>query len=113
DLGVEKTFLAMGAIYFIAMMFGVFTIRVPQAGWRPAGWTPPAEQSAMITTHNVEVNVAFGTLQFWLLWIVLCMNVTAGIGILEQDSPMIQEMFKGRITAVAAGGFVGLLSLFN
>ena len=113
DLGVEKTFLAMGAIYFIAMMFGVFTVRVPQEGWQPEGWMRPAQQSAMITSHNVEVNAAFRTPQFWLLWIVLCMNVTAGIGILEQASPMIQEMFKGRIGAAAAGGFVGLLSLFN
>jgi MFS family permease len=61
----------------------------------------------------VDVNTAFGTVQFWLLWIVLCTNVTAGIGILEQASPMIQELFKGAITPVAAGGFVGLLSLFN
>jgi len=113
NLGVDKTFVAMGAIYFVAMMFGVFTIRVPREGWQPEGWTPPAHQSAMITSHNVEVNTAFRTPQFWLLWVVLCMNVTAGIGILEQASPMIQEMFKGRIGAVAAGGFVGLLSIFN
>ena len=113
DLGVEKTFLVMGAIYFIAMMFGVFTIRVPQAGWKPEGWVAPAKPKALVTAHSVEVNAASGTLQFWLLWIVLCMNVTAGIGILEQASPMIQELFKGRITATAAAGFVALLSLFN
>ncbi len=113
DLGVEKTFIVMGVVYFAAMMFGVFTIRVPREGWKPERWTAPAKPQALITTHNVEVNEAFGTLQFWLLWIVLCMNVTAGIGILEQASPMIQEMFKGRIGAIAAGGFVGLLSIFN
>ncbi|HEV7551374.1 MAG TPA: OFA family MFS transporter [Candidatus Angelobacter sp.] len=113
DLGVEKTFLVMGAIYFVAMMFGVFTVRVPEAGWKPAGWVAPAKPKALVTSHSVEVNTAFGTPQFWLLWIVLCMNVTAGIGILEQASPMIQELFKGRITAAAAGGFVALLSLFN
>jgi LPXTG-motif cell wall-anchored protein len=71
------------------------------------------KQNAMITTHNVDVNTAFGTPQFWLLWVVLCTNVTAGIGIIEQASPMIQEFFKGAIGPVAAGGFVGLLSLFN
>src|SRR4051812_1295997 len=76
DLGVEKTFLVMGAIYFVAMMFGVFTIRVPQEGWKPVGWVAPARPKALVTAHNVEVNAAFGTLQFWLLWIVLCMNVT-------------------------------------
>ncbi|MGC1620274.1 MAG: OFA family MFS transporter [Candidatus Acidiferrum sp.] len=113
DLGVEKTFLVMGAIYFLAMMFGVFTVRIPQEGWKPEGWTAPAKPQTLVTTHNVEVNAAFATPQFWLLWIVLCMNVTAGIGILEQASPMIQELFKGRITASAAAGFVALLSLFN
>jgi len=113
DLGVEKTFLVMGAVYFVAMMFGVFTVRVPEPGWKPAGWTAPARPKALVTQHDVEVNTAFTTPQFWLLWVVLCMNVTAGIGILEQASPMIQELFRGRVTAGAAAGFVALLSLFN
>jgi MFS family permease len=113
DVGVGKTFLVMGTLYFCFMMFGVFTVRVPREGWKPEGWTPSAKPNAMITTHNVEVNRAFTTPQFWLLWIVLCTNVTAGIGIIEQASPMIQELFKGTIGPVAAGGFVGLLSLFN
>lgn len=113
NLGVTKTFLVMGAIYFVFMMFGVFTIRVPQDGWKPEGWTAPVKPKSLVTTNNVEVNAASTTPQFWLLWIVLCMNVTAGIGIIGQASPMIQELFKGRITAVAAGGFVALLSLFN
>ena len=113
NVGVGKTFLVMGTVYFLLMMFGVFTIRVPRDDWKPENWTPSATPQAMITTHNVDVNTAFGTKQFWLLWIVLCTNVTAGIGILEQASPMIQELFKGTITPVAAGGFVGLLSLFN
>lgn len=113
DLGVEKTFVAMGVIYFLAMMFGVFTVRVPQEGWKPEGWTAPAKPKALVTAHDVEVNEAFGTPQFWLLWVVLCLNVTAGIGILEQASPMIQDLFKGRVTAAAAAGFVALLSLFN
>jgi MFS family permease len=113
DVGVGKTFLVMGTIYFIFMMFGVFTIRVPREGWKPEGWVPSAKPNEMITSHNVEVNTAFRTPQFWLLWIVLCTNVTAGIGIIEQASPMIQDLFKGAIGPVAAGGFVGLLSLFN
>jgi MFS family permease len=95
------------------MMFGVFTVRVPRPGWKPEGWTAPVKPQSLVTTHNVDVNTAFRTPQFWLLWIILCMNVTAGIGILEQASPMIQELFKGAIGPVAAGGFVGLLSLFN
>jgi MFS family permease len=113
DVGVGKTFVVMGVLYFLLMMFGVFTIRVPQEDWKPENWTAPVKEQKLITTHNVEVNTAFTTPQFWLLWIVLCTNVTAGIGILEQASPMIQELFKGSINAVAAGGFVGLLSLFN
>jgi MFS family permease len=113
DLGVGKTFLVMGSLYFLFMMFGVFTVRVPGEGWRPEGWTPPVNQSAMVTTRQMDVNTAFGTPQFWLLWVVLCTNVTAGIGIIEQASPMIQDLFKGTIGPVAAGGFVGLLSLFN
>jgi len=113
DMGVGKTFLVMGTVYLLFMMFGVFTVRVPAEGWKPEGWIAPTKPQALITTHNVDVSTAFGTIQFWLLWIVLCTNVTAGIGILEQASPMIQELFKGRIGPIAAGGFVGVLSLFN
>ncbi|MDB5299682.1 MAG: transporter [Phycisphaerales bacterium] len=113
SVGVAPTFVVMGICYFIFMMFGVFTVRVPPPGWKPAGWTPSAHPSALITSGNVDVNTAFTTPQFWMLWVVLCANVTAGIGILEQASPMIQEVFRPRITAAAAGGFVGLLSLFN
>jgi MFS family permease len=111
--GVAETFVTLAVIYFCFMMFGVFTIRVPAPGWKPPGYVPAAKPNAMITTRNIDVATAWRTPQFWLLWVVLCTNVTAGIGILEQASPMIQEMFRGRVTAAAAGGFVGLLSLFN
>jgi MFS family permease len=113
SLGVAETFLTMGAIYFVIMMFGVFTVRLPADGWKPEGFMPRTASGSMITVGNVSVDVAFKTRQFWLLWLVLCMNVTAGIGVLGQASAMIQEMFPGRVTAVAAAGFVGLLSLFN
>jgi MFS family permease len=109
---VPMTFITMGVLYFIFMMYGVFTIRVPSPGWKPEGWTAN-KQSALISTHNVDVATAWKTPQFFLLWIVLCTNVTAGIGILEQASPMIQDLFKGTIGPAAAVGFVGLLSLFN
>jgi MFS family permease len=110
---IPFTFMTMGAAYFIFMMFGVFTIRVPREGWKPAGWSGHNKASALISTHNVAVSEAWRTPQFFLLWIILFTNVTAGIGILEQASPMIQDFFKGHIDAVAAGGFVGLLSIFN
>ncbi len=110
---ISPTFVTMGVLYFIFMMFGVFTIRVPREGWKPEAWTPSNKSNALITTHNVDVGGAIRTPQFYLLWIVLFCNVTAGIGILEDASPMIQDFFKGHILAVAAGGFVGLLSIFN
>jgi MFS family permease len=110
---IPYTFMTMGALYFLFMMFGVFTIRVPQPDWKPAGWVPPVKQSALISSHNVAVTQAWRTPQFWLLWIMLFVNVTAGIGILEQAAPMIQDLFKGGISPVAAVGFVGILSIFN
>lgn len=114
SMGVMETFVTMGVIYFILMMFGVFTVRVPAAGWKPEGYAPPVKNdNAMITTANVSADEAIKTPQFYFLWIVLFINVTAGIGILAQASPLIQEMFPGKVTAAAAAGFVGLLSLFN
>jgi MFS family permease len=112
SMGVVETFVTMGLVYFAFMMFGAFSVRVPPAGWQPEGWTP-GPQRALVTTSNVEVNEAMRTPQFWLLWVILCMNVTAGIGILEQASPMIQEIFKPQVLAPAAAGFVSLLSLSN
>jgi len=110
---IPAAWVTMGILYFIFMMFGVFTVRVPPQDWKPEGWTPPARQSGMISSHNVEVNTAMRTPQFFFLWLVLALNVTAGIGILEQASPMIQDLFHGQVTAAAAAGFVGVLSLFN
>jgi len=111
--GAASTFVALGILYFCFMMFGVFTVRVPRPGWQPRGWTPSEHPKKMVTRENVTASLAIRTPQFWLLWVVLCVNVTAGIGVLGQASPMIQEMFPGSITAVAAAGFVGLLSLAN
>ncbi|WP_137930050.1 L-lactate MFS transporter [Mesorhizobium comanense] len=112
-VGVAETFVVLGIVYFIFMLVGAVIVRVPPEGWRPVGWTPPATQSAMVTTSNVHLDDALKTPQFWLLWGVLCLNVTAGIGVLGQASAMSQEMFPGRISAAAAAGFVGLLSIFN
>src|SRR5580692_10646860 len=111
--GVLETFVTMGVIYFMFMMIGVYAVRVPAADWKPAGWTAPAQPKQLVTTANVAVDMAWRTRQFWLLWVVLCMNVTAGIGVLGVASPMIQEIFSGRVSPAAAAGFVGLLSLFN
>jgi MFS family permease len=112
-------FLTLGIGYFVIMMFGVFNVRVPREGWRPEGFDPATVAAKpLVTTANVSAANAIRTRAFWLLWIVLFCNVTAGIGILEQASPMIQDFFRGAdgastVAVSAAAGFVGLLSLFN
>jgi MFS family permease len=130
SVGVWETFVTMGVIYCIAMLCGAFGYRLPPEGWRPAGWTPPAQRSAMITTRHVHVSRAWRTPQFWCLFTVLWMNVSAGIGVIGMASPMLQEVFGGRLigavgalkdlsgdqraqVATIGAGFAALLSLFN
>jgi MFS family permease len=104
----------MGLLYFAVMMFGAFSVRVPATGWAPSGGRSPAGNSkGMVTAGQVTADEAIKTPQFWLVWAALLVNVTAGISVLEMASPMIQEFFPGTITATAAAGFVGLLSIFN
>ncbi len=122
----------MGAIYFVFMIIGALSYRVPPTGWKPAGWTPPANAATntMITTRHVHLKNAHKTPQFWLLWGILMLNVSAGIGVIGMASPMLQEIFGGRLIgldlkfdelskeqlgqiAAIAAGFTGLLSLFN
>jgi MFS family permease len=132
SVGVWQTFLTLAVIYFVFMICGALGYRVPREGWQPAGWTPPPESArkGLITRHNVALNVAWRTKQFWLIWAVLCLNVTAGIGVLGMASPLLQEVFAGHLIGVnkaftdldqgelkqiatIAAGFTGLLSLFN
>ena len=112
-VGVAETFIVLGVVYFVFMVVGALIVRLPAPGWKPAGYTPPVVERKLITQNDVFVYDALKTPQFWLIWWVLCLNVTAGIGVLGQASAMSQEMFPGKITAVAAAGFVGLMSLFN
>jgi MFS family permease len=130
SVGVWETFVCLAVIYFVFMMGGAFGYRVPPTSWKPEGWTPKDTSKAMITARHVHLSTATRTPQFWLIWWVLCLNVTAGIGIIGMASPMLQEVFaghligldikfndltpvqKGQIAAIAAG-FTGLLSLFN
>lgn len=116
DGSIAKTFLALGIGYAVFMALGVVLIRVPSEGWTPAGWTPPPA-SALISTHSVSAANAIKTPQFWLLWVVLCFNVTAGIGILERGSGIYQDFFPDATSpaslAAAAAGFVAFLSLTN
>ena len=109
--GVAPTMVTMGIIYFLYMLVGAAIVRLPAPGWAPAGYVAPTESHGLITSGNVLVGEAIKTPQFWLIWAVLFLNVTAGIGVLSQASLMIQEMFG--VAAAAAAGFVGLLSIFN
>jgi MFS family permease len=132
DVGVKQTLVVMALGYFVFMMAGAFGYRIPETGWKPAGWTPKPDQvnNAMITTNHVHVSKVWGIAQFWLIWMVLCMNVSAGIGVIGMASPMLQEVFGGSLIGVAktfseldkvqlaaiasvAAGFTALLSLFN
>ena len=132
SVGVAETFVTMAVIYFVFMICGAMGYRVPPTGWKPAGWNPPvdATKNTMITNRHVHVNRVWGIPQFWLIWSVLTLNVSAGIGVIGMSSPILQEVFagkllgvdvafndltlaqKGAIAAIAAG-FTGLLSLFN
>ncbi|MBS0560529.1 MAG: OFA family MFS transporter [Proteobacteria bacterium] len=112
-VGVAETFVVMGVVYLAFMLVGSAIVRVPAPGWQPAGYVAPLTPKKLVTTQDVYVYQALKTPQFWLIWWVLCLNVTAGIGVLGQASAMSQEMFPGRVTPVAAAGFVGLMSLFN
>ena len=132
SVGVWETFVAMGAVYFVVMLIGAFGYRIPPTGWAPQGWAAPAAHAgkAMITRGQVHLDQAWKTPQFWCIWAVLCLNVSAGIGVLAMASPMLQEVFGGKLVGVATGfgdldaaqkgaiaaiaaGFTGLLSLFN
>jgi MFS family permease len=132
EVGVMQTFVVMALVYFVFMMAGALGYRVPETGWKPEGWTPPPAQvnNAMITQRHVHVSKVWGIPQFWLIWMVLCMNVSAGIGVIGMASPMLQEVFGGTLIGVqakfvdldkdqlkaiatVAAGFTALLSLFN
>ncbi len=132
NIGVMQTFIVLASIYFVFMMTGAFSYRVPATGWKPAGWSLPAadQNNKMITQRHIHVKKVFRIKQFWLLWGVLCMNVSAGIGVIGMSSPMLQEVFGGQLIgmtktyveldkaelasiATVAAGFTALLSLFN
>ena len=117
DDAIATTFLVHGLVYAVFMTLGVLLVRVPPESWRPKGWSPAdSKTGALITTNQVSARNAIRTPQFWCLWVVLCLNVTAGIGILEKASPMILDFFgktSMAVTATAAAGFVALLSLAN
>jgi len=118
--GVAQTLIALGLLYFVVMVIAAFSYRLPAEGWLPEGWTPPAEDSGankMITTHNVDIEEAMKTPQFYKLWVVLCMNVSAGIGVLGVASTMMSEIFGTTLPGIVDGAFaavyVSMISVFN
>ncbi|OLF79523.1 MFS transporter permease [Alteromonas sp. W12] len=117
ETGAASTFLTLGIAYFIVMMFASFQYRVPKEGWKPEGWQPKPEASSkgMVSKNHVHIDQALKTPQFWLLWIVLCFNVTAGIGVIGVAKTMINEIFGNLaiVTAGFAGTYVLMISVFN
>jgi MFS family permease len=131
SVGVWQTMATMGIVYFIYMTAGAFGYRVSPAGWSPDGWTPDVRTRRLVTGGNVHLDNAHKTPQFWLIWGVLFLNVSAGIGVLAVASPMLQEIFGGSLigqpdvgfgaltpdqlksTQLVGAAFLGILSLFN
>ncbi|MCA9709267.1 MAG: OFA family MFS transporter [Myxococcales bacterium] len=118
--GVAAAFFTLGALYLVVMLAAAFSYRVPAEGWAPSGWVPPSADEAgkkMITRHHVDIDAALRTPQFYLLWIVLCFNVTAGIGVLGVAKTMITEIFGSTLPGVVDGAFattyVLMISVFN
>ncbi|MEV7914498.1 OFA family MFS transporter [Streptomyces griseus] len=110
--GIALAFLVHGLSYAGFMLLGVLLVRVP----RPRGEQREAGGTTASDGPRVSARQALRTPQFWLLWVVLCMNVTAGIGILEKAAPMISDFFADTstpVSAAAAAGFVALLSAAN
>ena len=120
SVGVAQTFIALGLIYFVVMIAAAFSYRLPAPGWQPAGWTPPDEahrRRLMIATADVDADEALRTPQFYQLWIVLCFNVTAGIGVLAVARTMMSDIFGTTLPGIVDGAFaatyVAMISVFN
>ncbi len=120
SIGIAQTFITLGLLYFVVILIAAFSYRIPREGWLPEGWTPPpesAEQENLVTTHNVDIDEALKTRQFYQLWIVLCMNVSAGIGVLAVANTMMSEIFGTTLPGIVNGAFAGIyvlmISVFN
>lgn len=120
NTGAAGTFMTLGLVYFVVMMIAAFSYRVPAEGWRPHGWLPPSDNDSskkMITSGNVDMDQALKTPQFYFMWIVLCFNVTAGIGVIGVAKTMMNEIFGTTLPTVVNGAFaatyVTMISVFN
>ncbi len=117
--GVAETFCVLGVVYLVVMLGAACSYRIPAPVWQPAGWTPPTEEAAdrMISRHHVDIDQALTTPQFYQLWIMLCLNVTAGIGVLAVAKTMLTEVFGTTLPAIVdkdfAAQYVLWASVFN
>ncbi|CUB04503.1 OFA family MFS transporter [Marinomonas fungiae] len=120
DTGVAGVFITLGIVYFIIMTIAAFAYRVPAPGWKPEGWNPPAEvekKTSLISENHVHIDQALKTPQFYLLWLVLCLNVTAGIGVIGVAKTMMTEIFGTTLPTIVDAGFAAtyvlMISVFN
>jgi OFA family oxalate/formate antiporter-like MFS transporter len=111
DRGVPATFAILGGVYLVLVVAAAQFYCNPPAGWRPANWQATGTVAKAATTSDFTVQEAMRTPQFWMLWLMLFLNVSAGIMIISQASPMAQQLVH--MTPVAAAGMVGLISIFN
>ena len=120
SVGVAQTFFTIGAIYLVVMLCAAFAYRVPPDDWKPEGWELPEEgehHGKMITLHHVHIDKALKTRQFYQLWVILCFNVTAGIGVLAVAKTMMTDIFGRTLPDIVdlnfAATYVLMISLFN
>ncbi len=120
DTGAGMTFITLGISYFLIMAFASFGYRIPAENWKPQGWNPETNikrNNSPITTQNVHIDESLKTPQFYMLWIVLCFNVTAGIGVLGVAKTMMTEIFSPALPNIVDGAFTAtyvlMISVFN
>lgn len=117
NTGAAATFMTLGIVYFIVMMIAAFQYRVPAPDWKPEGWQPKPASSGLVSQNNVDIDQALKTPQFWQLWLMLCLNVTAGIGVIGVAKTMMSEIFGTMMPLVVTAGFAStyvlMISVFN
>jgi OFA family oxalate/formate antiporter-like MFS transporter len=111
SVGVLQTFARLGIGYLVVTMATGYFMRNPPDGWKPAGWVPSAAQTAQRAAKDYTLGSALKTWQWWALWALLFLNVSAGISLISQESPIFQEIAK--VGAIAAGGMVGIVAIGN
>ncbi|HEX8036339.1 MAG TPA: OFA family MFS transporter, partial [Ktedonobacterales bacterium] len=110
SVGVSQTFIILGIVYLILVVAAAQFYSNPPAGYAPPGWTPSARVTAQRATKDFTPGEALTRGQWYVLWAILALNVTAGIAIISQAKPLGQSV--GASAAVATG-FVSFIAIFN